>query len=113
ARLWTTTTYDALGRPTQVTSPEPGATGQTSTVKTTYNGSQTIITDARNNQTVQSRAGNGELSVVTDVNGLQTVYGYYADGSLYYVQRDAGRGIVSNGFIYDSMGRKTQQNDPD
>ncbi len=110
-RLWSTTTYDALGRPTQVTAPEPY--GGTSIVKTAYSGSQTIITDARNNTTTQQRAGNGELVKVTDAKGLQTNFYYEADGSLYSVQRDAGRGIVSNGFVYDSMGRKIQQNDPD
>ncbi|WP_242113433.1 hypothetical protein, partial [Luteimonas aquatica] len=111
ARLWTTTTYDALGRPTQVTSPEPG--GVSATVKTAYSGSTTITTDARDNLSKQVRNGQGEIIETIGANGLHAFYSYYADGSLYYVSRDAGRGAILNSFTYDSMGRKTQQNDPD
>jgi RHS repeat-associated protein len=107
ARQWTTTSYDVLGRPTDVISPDG------SIVSTDYIGTQLRITDQRGNATVQSRDARGDLSVVTDANGMQTVYGYYADGSVYYISRDAGRGAVVNSFVYDATGRKIQQNDPD
>lgn len=107
---WTTTTYDVLGRPTRITKPYVGGT---STVTTAYSGLTTTITDERQNDTVQVRNGKGEITSITDANGLVTQYVYYADGSLYYVRRDAGRGIVQNVFYYDAMGRKVQQNDPD
>jgi RHS repeat-associated protein len=106
-RSWTTTTYDVLGRPTSVVAPD------SSTVTNSYVGLTTTATDPRGNITTQLRNGAGELARVTDAAGLIANYGYYADGTLYYIQRNAGRGIVQNVFYYDALGRKTGQVDPD
>ncbi|MDH5824924.1 FG-GAP-like repeat-containing protein [Luteimonas sp. RD2P54] len=106
-RAWNTTTYDALGRPTLVTGAD------TSTVQTAYAGLATTVTDQRGKATTQTRNGLGELTKVTDAIGTETVYSYYADGSLYYVHRDSGRGQIRNTFYYDAAGRKIRQVDPD
>ncbi|NZA25048.1 VCBS repeat-containing protein [Luteimonas sp. SJ-92] len=106
-RAWNTTTYDALGRPALVTGAD------TSTVQTAYAGLATTVTDQRGKATTQTRNGLGELTKVTDAIGTDTVYSYYADGSLFYVHRDSGRGQIRNTFYYDAAGRKIRQVDPD
>jgi RHS repeat-associated protein len=106
-RKWTTTTYDVLGRPTVVTSPDD------TTATTSYSGLTTAIVDQRGNPTFQTRNGKGELVSVEDAHGLVTNYAYYADGSLQSVSRDAGRGAVVNSFTNDVLGRKIAQDDPD
>jgi RHS repeat-associated protein len=113
SRLWTTTTYDVLGRPTDVTSPDQNEPGGLAIISTDYSGNTTTLTDARGTATTQVRNGKGELVSITDAAGLVTTFYYYADGSTYVVRRDAGRGLVDNVFYYDALGRKTQQNDPD
>ncbi|MDR7097829.1 RHS repeat-associated protein [Lysobacter niabensis] len=112
AVLWNTTAYDLLGRPIDVTSPDSNAPG-VSVVSTDYLANNTYITDARNNVTRQTRNSLGELKQVTDAAGLVTSYSYYADGTLQSVSRDAGRGAIVNSFVYDALGRKIQQDDPD
>jgi RHS repeat-associated protein len=110
AALWTTTTYDLIGRVVKVESPDVGGTR---TVTTAYASLKTTVTDARNNATEQTRNGKGELVQTKDAAGLVTNYTYYADGTLYQVSRNAGRGAVVNSFVYDVLGRKVQQDDPD
>lgn len=108
---WTTTTYDVLGRPTNVESPKDG--GGTISVATAYSNLTTTTTDPRGNATVQTRNALGELTKVTDALGTDLVYSYYADGTLFYTHRDVGRGQIRNTFVYDTLGRKIQQSDPD
>jgi RHS repeat-associated protein len=107
ARLWTTTTYDVLGRPVHVLAPDG------SQVSNSYAGLTTTATDPRGNATQQTRNGKGELTKVIDASGLATYYNYFAAGELGSVQRDAGRGVVANYFAYDALGRKIRQQDPD
>lgn len=109
--LWTSTTYDVLGRPTQVVSPE--LNGDTASVHIDYSGRFTTTTDPRGNSTTKEVNGLGELVSVTDAAGLVTTYWYQADGTNYLVQRDAGRGDVENNFQFDALGRKVLQSDPD
>lgn len=106
-RLWTTTTYDILGRVTAVRTPDGNQ------VTTAYAGLRTTIRDQRNNPTAQVRNGKGELVSTVDANGMQTDFAYTADGNLRSVNRNAGNGVISNSFVYDVLGRKIQQNDPD
>ena len=110
SRSWTTTTYDVLGRPTEAQTPDPDGTA---TVNTAYAGATTGVTDALGHLTNSVRNGKGELIQVVDANGLSMTYAYYADGTLKSVSRDAGRGAVVNSFVYDVLGRKIQQSDPD
>lgn len=107
ARKWAVTTYDVLGRPIEIVAPD------NTVVSNDYVGLQTVIADPRGNVTTQTRNAKGELTLVTDANGLATSYWYQADGSMYLVSRDAGRGVVQNSFVYDALGRKVRQGDPD
>lgn len=109
-RQWTSTTYDVLGRPVRVTAPD------TTYVDTSYNGLETTVTDHRRRMgqvTRQLRNGKGELVFVRDAVSTPMGYYYRADGSLWSVHRDAGRGVVANSFVNDSLGRKVEQHDPD
>ncbi|WP_163839463.1 FG-GAP-like repeat-containing protein [Pseudoxanthomonas sacheonensis] len=110
SRLWTTTTYDLLGRPTRVETPDPNGTAA---VTNAYSNLTTGARDPRGNLTNSFRNGKGELTKVVDATGLATYYNYFADGTLGSVLRDAGRGTVGNYFGYDVLGRKTSQQDPD
>jgi len=108
ARKWTTTTYDALGRPTQMVRPD----GSQATIA--YAGLSTTKTDPRANPRTELRNGLGEIVAVTDAAGLTMHYEYFADGSVKSVSRDATSGAtVYNAFLYDVLGRKVHQNDPD
>ncbi|RNF85293.1 hypothetical protein EER27_05890 [Lysobacter psychrotolerans] len=106
-RRWTVTAYDLLGRPTKITAPD------SSTVSTEYRANLTIGTDPRGKTTTEIRNAKGELSQTIDADGLVTGYKYNADGTLFEVNRDAGRGPIRNRFGYDELGRKTVQDDPD
>ncbi|GAA5007329.1 FG-GAP-like repeat-containing protein [Pseudoluteimonas lycopersici] len=109
--LWSSTTYDVLGRPIQIQSPD--INGGTATVGIAYSGRTTTTIDPRTNATIKTVNGLGELISVTDAAGLVTTYGYLADGSNSSVSRNAGRGAVLNTFQFDVLGRKILQNDPD
>ncbi len=109
--LWSSTTYDVLGRPTVIQSPD--INGGTATVGIGYSGRTTTTVDPRTNATSKTVNGLGELTSVTDAAGLVTTYSYLADGSNSSVSRNAGRGVVVNTFQYDVLGRKVLQVDPD
>lgn len=107
ARLWTVVSFDILGRPLQVLSPDGSQTSSS------YTGLTATVTDPRGNATSQLRNGKGELVTVTDATTMATGYAYTADGNLLRVTRDAGMGVVTNSYVYDVLGRRTQQSDPD
>lgn len=107
SRLWTTTAYDVMGRPTGVQAPDG------SMVTTQYQGLTTTIYDQRNNPTTQVRNGKGEVVMTQDAAGLQTSFAYTADGNLQSVSRNTGAGNIVNSFAYDVLGRKVLQVDPD
>ncbi|WP_202844157.1 toxin TcdB middle/N-terminal domain-containing protein [Luteimonas saliphila] len=111
--LWTTTTYDVLGRPIAISTPDGVSADSYATATTAYNGLTTTVTDPRGKTTSSLNWATGELRRVTDANGTNISYAYQADGSVVRVDRDAGRGTVRNSFVYDSLGRKLQQTDPD
>ncbi|TQM12258.1 RHS repeat-associated protein [Pseudoxanthomonas sp. 3HH-4] len=107
SRQWTTTTYDVLGRSVHVLAADG------SEVSNSYSGLATTAVDPRGNPTTQTRNGKGELVSVQDAAGLTTNYTYTADGNLKTVARDAGAGTIVNSYVYDVLGRKIQQSDPD
>jgi len=111
--LWTTSTYDVLGRTVAASTPDEAGSGGFATVTTSYNGLTTTVTDPRGKATTSLNWATGELRRVTDANGVQISYSYRADGALSNVDRDAGRGTIRNAFVYDVLGRKIQQSDPD
>ena len=107
SRQWTTTSYDVLGRSIHILAADG------SQVSNSYNGLATTAVDPRGNPTTQTRNAKGELVSVQDAAGLITSYTYTADGNLQAVSRNAGAGVITNSYVYDALGRKTQQSDPD
>ncbi len=112
-RDWNVTTFDLLGRAVKSQLIQSNGVME-SEVTSSYDGLTTTTVGPRAGmQTVQTRNGKGELTLVRDSVNSPMGYYYYADGSMWAVHRDAGRGVVSNGFTYDVLGRKTSQSDPD
>ncbi len=107
SRQWTVTSYDVLGRPVLVQAPD------TSQASVSYAGLTTTRTDPRGKSTTETRNGLGEMVAVTDAGGLTVSYAFDAAGNITGVNRNAGSGAIVNGFVYDVLGRRVQQNDPD
>ncbi|HRP72834.1 MAG TPA: toxin TcdB middle/N-terminal domain-containing protein, partial [Luteimonas sp.] len=107
ARQWTVTTYDVLGRPVLVQAPD------SSQASVGYAGLTTTKTDPRGKATTETRNGLGEVVAVTDAAGLSVHYAFDAAGNIVSVSRNAGAGVIANTFVYDVLGRKVQQHDPD
>lgn len=116
----TTNKYDVLGRSTLITHPDGG------TVSTSYTGLATFVTNPRHYTFETDKNALGEVvetrdpDVPGDNSGLIVDTGYDAAGNVLTVTRDA----LNNGnpasttkivsyFYYDTLGRKTSQNDPD
>ncbi len=105
--VWTTFTYDALGR--VLTQVKPYETsGSTTTYG--YNGLTTTVTDAQGGVTSTTDNDRGLPLSVTDAAGNITTYAYDAVGDLTLVTDPAGN---TTRYIYDVEGRKTQMMDPD
>jgi RHS repeat-associated protein len=107
--FYTTTTYDALGRPVTVTAPDGTSTSYA------YDGLETEVTDANGNiTTTETNILGWTLSVTpkdADGNpfGPNVVYAYDELGNLLTATR--GGAVVS--MTYDNAGRKLTMDDPD
>ncbi|MBI3108218.1 MAG: RHS repeat protein [Candidatus Rokubacteria bacterium] len=111
--LWTTLSYDALGRPVQVRHPD-------STLATTNYAlsavagavSQVAVTDERGTVRRRHLTAHGQVLRVEEVNGTETyatTYQYDAAGALAQVTDHAGRVTT---MTYDALGRKGAVQDP-
>ncbi|GIX34230.1 MAG: hypothetical protein KatS3mg126_0009 [Lysobacteraceae bacterium] len=106
-RLWTRLGYDAVGRPVKTTYPDDSLS------EIGYAGLATTIIDQNGHARSERRNALGELVQATDAAGLRVSYAYAADGGLESVSRDGGRGALVTRFVYDALGRKIGQSDPD
>ncbi|MBK9233071.1 MAG: RHS repeat protein [Anaerolineae bacterium] len=113
----TQTTYDALGRVTQVTQPDG------TTVKSFYQDRKTAVLDALNRQTISETDAVGRLYKVKQyqatVNGqpdwdatvyARSVYTYTVSDQL---EQMKGPDEALTAMTYDLLGRKTRMTDPD
>lgn len=122
--LWTTTRYDALGRPWEVESPD-GAK-----VVTRFDGDRTLVTDQADKQRLSKVNALGRLTEVWEVRaqdvssgtegvtfpevadvsaGYKTSYTYDVLGNLRRVDQGAQRRY----FLYDSLGRLVRAKNPE
>jgi len=108
---WASTRYDLLGRPVSTQQPRDG--GGVDITSIAYSGRLTTVTDPRGNASKEERNALGELVKTTDALGTHTTYRYRADGLVAYVDRNVGRGLIRNSFVYGTMGRVLQHTDPD
>ncbi len=121
----TRTAFDALDRTTDIFLPEhtagaPALThmsylGLTTTTQTQLqrdeDGNGTV--DSVTMQQTETRDVTGKVTTVIDNEGLVTTYTYNSADLNTKITRDAGRGAVDNVIVFDALGRKTQQIDPD
>jgi RHS repeat-associated protein len=105
---WTAYTYDALGRVTAQSAPDPDASGGTATTAITYNGLTTTVTNSKNQTKTTTKNAQGQVAQVTDHQGNTVVYSYDALGQL--TQTNAAGSITT--LTYDQRGRKTGMVDP-
>nr|MDQ3804573.1 hypothetical protein [Acidobacteriota bacterium] len=106
--VWTTTQFDALGRPTAVTTPD-GAK-----VTTAYSGLLVTATDQAGKQRRSESNAVGWLKTVTEAPNdaafnYLTSYQYDVLGNL----RTVTQGAQTRTFVYDSLGRLTSAANPE
>jgi len=106
--VWSTRSYDAIGRATQEQTPSATGSG-TDTTLTAYNGLASTTTNALNQTRTQTRNGLGSLKSVTDAYGKTTSYLYDPFGNL---TRTTDPLLNQISVAYDRLGRKTQLVDP-
>ena len=101
--LWSTNTYDAVGRTVRQTHADGTAT------TFAYDGLTTSVTDALGNMSSKTVDTAGRLAVCTDAAGGRITYGYNADGNCTLMQ--GPRTTVR--AEYDLAGHRTMLDDPD
>ena len=106
---FTSTTYDALGRVTQVTAPGNIVT------QTSYDGLTTTSLDPNGNKVSHTTDALGRMVAVAEFSNSTTVYAttqYFYDTADRLIQMKDAK--FSSSFIqYDWLGRKTGMDDPD
>jgi RHS repeat-associated protein len=108
ALLWTTTQYDALGRPTSVT------TSDSAVISTLYSGNLVTVTDQAGKDRQSKTDALGRLIEVIEDPGTgglnyQTIYGYDVLDNLTTVTQ----GSQTRTFVYDSLKRLTSATNPE
>jgi YD repeat-containing protein len=103
AALWTTFTYDALGRVVKETFPDGSATQHA------YHGLTTSDTDALNQTRTVNKDSQGHVVSVTDAASKTTTYAYDPFGNLIQTTDPLGNVVTAT---YDVRGRKIAPNDP-
>jgi len=102
--LWSTYTYDALGRVLTATSPKGDV------ARSSYQGLSVSATNAKGQSTITEKNSQGKVIRVTDAAGGVMTYTYDGFGHLVRTQ-DAGGNITR--MAYDARGRKKWMQDPD
>ena len=101
--LWSTNSYDAVGRTTVQTKPDG------STTSFSYDGLRNTVTDALGHSSYKTRDLNGRLVESVDAMGGYIHYKYDVDGNCIRVEGPRTT-IVSE---YDLAGHRTLLDDPD
>ena len=113
---WTTTSYDALGRPLTVQAPDATQTVMTYTLNSGLRATRTL--DANSHQTEHDSDMFGRLRQVIEYTGTAPSWSPYATTVYTYNQLDLLTQVTdAQGYTttmgYDSLGRKTSMHDPD
>jgi YD repeat-containing protein len=102
APLWTSYTYDALGRATLVVAPD----GTSNTMA--YDGLSTTATNALSQKKTTLKNAQGQVAQVTDEQNNTIRYAYDAIGQL--IETNAGGSITK--MVYNQRGQKVLMEDP-
>lgn len=117
---WTRTSYDFLGRVTQIASfdnppatpPTANEAADTGAATTVYVGNLTTVTDQAGRQQRSVVDGLGRMAqMIEDPSGLNYVTSYVYDGRNNL--RSVTQGAQSRTFTYDALGRLTQAVQPE
>jgi len=106
--VWTSFTYDVLGRLTRQDQPDPDAPGGVAVTSTSYNGLSFTITNSKSQTKTTTKNSQGQIVQVVDNAGSSIVYSYDALGQL--TQTNAAGSITS--MSYDQRGNKIAMLDP-
>ena len=106
--VWSSYTYDALGRPIQESVPDPDASGGVATTSTSYNGLSFTLTNSKGQVKTTTKDRMGLIKQVVDNQGASITYGFDALGQL--VQTNAAGSITT--MSYNQRGQKIAMQDP-
>ncbi len=107
--IWSYLKHDAVGRITQLQTPNDAGNGSDTTL-TDYHGQRVTTTNAKSQGRTEVHNGLGQLKSATDANGKTTSYLYDGYSNLLRTTDPAGNQV---NVTYDRLGRKTQLADPD
>jgi len=106
--VWSTFSYDALGRVTQESHPDSNATGGNASTSYAYDGLSTSVTNAKGQTSTRLKNAQGQVIRVTDAIGSPITYTYDALGNL--VSTFANGATTS--LQYNQRGQKIAMQDP-
>lgn len=106
--VWTSYTYDALGRMLTQSQPDSAAPGGIATTSYAYNGLSSTITNANGKTQTTLKNAQGQVASVTDSLGNTITYSYDALGNL--TQTNAAGSITT--LQYNQRGHKIAMQDP-
>jgi RHS repeat-associated protein len=106
--VWSTTTYDQMGRVLTQTVPDASAPGGTATSSFAYNGLTVTATNAKGQTKTTTKNTQGQVALVTDSAGQTVAYTYDALGQL--TQTNAAGSITK--LQYNQRGQKIAMQDP-
>jgi RHS repeat-associated protein len=106
--VWTSYSYDALGRISTESRPDSAAAGGIATTSYAYNGLSTTVTNAKSQTKTSVKNALGQIANVTDAQGNVISYQYDAQGNL--TQTNAASSVTK--LRYDLRGRKIAMQDP-
>lgn len=106
--VWTSYTYDAMGRLQSQSQPDSAAAGGIATTSYSYNGPSTTITNAKGQTKTTVKNSLGQVVSVTDAQGNAISYAYDGLGNL--IQTNASGSITT--LQYSLRGNKIAMQDP-
>ncbi|MDP2369374.1 MAG: type IV secretion protein Rhs, partial [Rhodoferax sp.] len=106
--VWTSFSYDVLGRQTREDRPDPDAPGGIASTRTSYFALSFTITNSKGQTKTTTRNSQGLILQVQDNKGSSIVYSYDVLGQL--TQTNAAGSITS--MAYNQRGQKTAMLDP-
>ena len=110
---FTTVSYDALNRPTQVSHPASAANAVAAPTTYLYAGDSTTITDADNHAKTLVRDANGWLRQTADATGYVITLGYDSAGSSNSITDSLGNTLGSATYQYGIQPMRVAMNDAD
>jgi YD repeat-containing protein len=106
--IWSSFSYDVLGRVVGQTTPDPASPGGIATSTFDYNALITTLTNAKGQTKTTTKNARGQIASVVDAQGSSISYSYDAQGNL--LSTNAAGSITTMG--YDIRGNKTSMLDP-